>query len=69
MKVSTGLSRLSKTRKVSNCRSQSPYPPAYVAPQRSGESRSLQDCNVQTSLNQVDYKTLSAYHSANFLHL
>ncbi|CAF1786233.1 unnamed protein product [Brassica napus] len=63
MKVSTGLSRLAKTRKVSNCRSLSPYPPAHVAPQRSGESRSLQDCSVQTSQNQTDYKTLSSYHS------
>ncbi|WZZ14119.1 hypothetical protein YC2023_107208 [Brassica napus] len=30
-------------KKWTSCRSQSPYPPAYVAPQRSGESRSLQD--------------------------
>ncbi|KAG2280970.1 hypothetical protein Bca52824_052190 [Brassica carinata] len=46
MKVSTGLSQLAKTRSLS------PYPPAHVAPQRSGESRSLQDCSVQTSQNQ-----------------
>ncbi|KAH0877814.1 hypothetical protein HID58_065208, partial [Brassica napus] len=39
MKVSTGLSQLAKTRSLS------PYPPAHVAPKRSGESRSLQDCS------------------------
>ncbi|KAG2294688.1 hypothetical protein Bca52824_041357 [Brassica carinata] len=47
MKVSTGLSQLAKTRSLSS------YPPAHVAPQRSGKSRSLQDCSVQTSQNQL----------------
>ncbi|KAG5383652.1 hypothetical protein IGI04_035122 [Brassica rapa subsp. trilocularis] len=34
-------------KKWTSCRSQSPYPPAYVAPQRSGESRSLQDSKAK----------------------
>ncbi|KAF3547140.1 hypothetical protein DY000_02005423 [Brassica cretica] len=67
MKVSTGLSQLAKTRicyniqkKWTSCRSLSPYSPAHVAPQRSGESRSLQDCSVQTSQNQPNAPSMNS---------